>query len=411
MTIIECFERDPLDNIATCLSLRADTLVFIGEKEEIDANIEKYRHFFGKRRPLVKILTQTVKYDDINEVIKTLIDIIKSGDECVVDLSGGDEVVVAAAGAVYAQYKNEYPITLQRINAKTGDAEDCDGDGEAMMLLDPTITIDELIKLYGGIAVPEALPDDEITVDSIRPIWNAVTRDPLLWNRKVGALNDFEKHSGATKTNIHVTINFNQLKNTFAKYEEKLELLNNLIDDLDEFDIIKIHSRNDGELRYTYRTPFFRRCLRKAGNALELKTLLEAKGLNKSGQPLFNDCLIGVTIDWDGVLHKSIPGGIKDTRNEIDVMLTSGLTPIFISCKNGDIEEEELYKLNTVAERFGGERAKKVLIATKFLPDNEDSKRSLLQRAKDMNIYLEPDAASLTSDEWHNLFFNIIEQK
>lgn len=54
----------------------------------------------------------------------------------------------------------------------------------------------------------------------------------------------------------------------------------------------------------------------------------------------------------------------KDTENEIDVVLMKGLTLIFISCKNGQVDDDELYKLESVTNRFGGLYAKKVLIAT-----------------------------------------------
>ena len=49
---------------------------------------------------------------------------------------------------------------------------------------------------------------------------------------------------------------------------------------------------------------------------------------------------------------------------KIDVILMHGTTLLFISCKNGNIGEEELYKLHTVAERFGGPYVRKMLIAT-----------------------------------------------
>ena len=75
-----------------------------------------------------------------------------------------------------------------------------------------------------------------------------------------------------------------------------------------------------------------------------------------------------------------------DTENEIDVMMIHGLVPIFVFCKNGYIDTDELYKLNAVANRFGGKYAKRVLIATAL--GNNDFSEYLRQRAKDMNIRL-----------------------
>ena len=111
---------------------------------------------------------------------------------------------------------------------------------------------------------------------------------------------------------------------------------------------------------------------------------------------------MSVSIDWDGVIsskdkHK------PETRNEIDVVLMHGMTPLFISCKNGNIGEE-LYKLHTVAERFGGPYGKKMLIATDLGQKSPASTRAFIQRARDMNILLVTDAAQLEACEWTNIF-------
>ena len=70
--------------------------------------------------------------------------------------------------------------------------------------------------------------------------------------------------------------------------------------------------------------------------------------------------------------------------NEIDVVLMSGMQPIFISCKTGKtVGKEELYEISSLAEHF---HAKAVLAVTKNL-DNE-SKSLLLLRAKQMGVSL-----------------------
>jgi hypothetical protein len=41
----------------------------------------------------------------------------------------------------------------------------------------------------------------------------------------------------------------------------------------------------------------------------------------------------------------------------------NGAIPLFVSCKNGDFDVDELYKLNTVTEYFGAPYAKMALVA------------------------------------------------
>ena len=102
----------------------------------------------------------------------------------------------------------------------------------------------------------------------------------------------------------------------------------------------------------------------------------------EDGAYLFTDGMTGVLLDWDGVVHDDWS---METQNEVDVILMRGLVPIFISCKNGAIDEGELYKLHTVAQRFGGAYARKVLVATS-LDRSAHSREALLRRARNMGI-------------------------
>ena len=67
------------------------------------------------------------------------------------------------------------------------------------------------------------------------------------------------------------------------------------------------------------------------------------------------------------------------------VIAVIGVVPVFISCKNGDVKKEALYELETVANRFGGKYAKKIIMVG-ALNDFDDSTKFLLERAKDMDI-------------------------
>ena len=76
--------------------------------------------------------------------------------------------------------------------------------------------------------------------------------------------------------------------------------------------------------------------------------------------------------------------------------------PIFISCKNGNFDVDELYKLNTVAERFGSGYAKKVLIASEL--DKLGYKAEYIRaRAEDMRIRLIEDVDRMEDAELDRL--------
>lgn len=406
MTIIECFERSPVENIATCLSLSPDTLIFIGKGEALREEIGRYRLFLQGRGLTTNILLRETDGTSITDITRILTDIITAGDECIIDLAGGDEIALAAAGAVYERYKDIYPVSLQRFDVQTGAVEDSDGDGQIEMQLRPQLSVGELVSLHGGSISTEHPPLE----DDPEPLWQVMIEDAGHFNRMVNALGELERRAGVSSKERTVTLNLKKLSGEISSYADKRALFDRLMDKLEEKNIITLHCRDEREFSYTYRTSLARYCLRKSGNTLECKTLLEARRLQKDGVPFFSDAQMGVTIDWDGITHHPT-AGVQDTKNEIDVVLMHGLSPLFISCKNGGIDEEELYKLSTVTDRFGGQFAKKLLIATDFRPESVSAKRALLQRAEDMGILFEPDASALTEAGWRRLLTHPFQTK
>ena len=117
---------------------------------------------------------------------------------------------------------------------------------------------------------------------------------------------------------------------------------------------------------------------------------------DEDGNPVYNDVRNGAFIDWDGVCHGN--DGEYDTENEIDVIMIHGLIPVFVSCKNGAVRMDELYKLDAVATRFGGKYAKKIMIAIALGGDTSFAYH-FRQRAKDMNIRLIENVQHMTEKE------------
>ena len=112
----------------------------------------------------------------------------------------------------------------------------------------------------------------------------------------------------------------------------------------------------------------------------------------------YDDIDVGIFVDWDGNIHNEACSQ-KDTRNEIDVILMKDLVPIFISCKNGEVKKEALYELSTMADRFGGEYARKVLLAT-YINNDDESRKAIKQRAQDMNISIIDNVDKMSKEDF-----------
>ena len=144
------------------------------------------------------------------------------------------------------------------------------------------------------------------------------------------------------------------------------------------------------EISFSFKNEQVKRCLTVAGAVLEHAVAKRMRGIkDDNGQPLYHDVIVGAVLDW------SVEEGVFRTVNEIDVLAMKSAIPVFVSCKNGAFDADELYKLSTVSERFGGKYAKKVLVTTRL--ENTDTKSSRINvRMDDMRIRCVSNADSIS---------------
>lgn len=403
MTLIECFTSSHVDNIAACLRLRPDKLIMVGDAGEMTGPVGRYRKLLKNRKIATEISLCDVRGMDWSELCGAIGRLVREAGECVIDLTGGEEPVIMAVGAVLAGLDRE---TRQRIRVEkffpdAGMLRDCIRDEQSrvkMKSLD--LSVSDVIAIHGGSLHPDAYqPPVDCTVRELEGLWDIVSEAPRDWNRSIMLLGEFESRSLSKNP---VRLSLSELSGSISNFVQKEPVVRKLLEKLRSKGIIEDRSTSD-TLEYTYKSYILRYCTQKAGNVLEVKTLLEGRSVLENGAPFFQDCRMSVSIDWDGVIYDPVER-VPETRNEIDVVLMHGTTPLFISCKNGNIGEEELYKLHTVAERFGGPYVKKMLIATDLDRKSPAANRAFIQRAWDMDIFLVTDAAELSREEWRQMF-------
>lgn len=405
--MIECFDAFAPQNIAACLYLQPEALIFLGDRAQIEPYLPRYRTLLAHRSPETRLTCRYVAMDDLADIVRELKDLLRPDDDYVIDIDGGDERILVAAGAVLAgldQHKRSR-ITLQQFDPLSGTVTSL-GSGAHPQGLPVRLGVQELVQLQGGILHPDTpQPARQCTADDLDGLWNLVQRDNRSWNRIIGILREFESRADS---DTQVFLPLPAVRGSIPNFDSKLAQVRRLLAQLAQCGAVRDHSKPD-YLDYSYTSPLMRACTRKAGNALEHKVLLEARDLHVEGQPYFHDCHMGAQIDWDGVVHHPAQR-IPETRNEVDLILVRGMVPLFVSCKNGDIGEAELYKLHTVASLFGGPYARKMLIATDLDSKKPGSSGALIQRARDMGIYLVTDAATLTKQGWAMTFQKAMER-
>ena len=406
MTYIEFFDKTAAENICTCLTYTPDRVIYIGDNSNVmKRHIAHYARVFADRGCNIEFIYKTVSKSNLDNAVEVLSGIVERYDDCVFDITGGEEILNLALGVVYAKYP-EKKLQIHRINLRNNVVYDCDKDGTTVYQNTPTLSIEENVRIYGGDIVYGSIEEDNtykwnFTPDFLRDIsliWNVCRGDVRYWNTQIGILEGAEKVG--TVSGLTTVVSKNALEGYLSRHNAKYKKASGIVTYLLRNGLLTAFDDTDeAKLVISYKNEQVKKCLTKAGQALEMKVYAIARGiLDADGQPVYNDALNGVVIDWDGVLHDEKVDDVYDTDNEIDVLLMHDMVPVFISCKNGIIRSEELYKLSTVAERFGGPYAKKVLIATSLQYLGEAGEY-LRQRAKDMNIKVIEDVQDMDDAE------------
>lgn len=406
MTYIEFFDQTAAENICACLANIPDRVVLLGDKMKLlQRHAQRYEELFAHRGHDVEFVCRTVNKNNTQSVVDALSHIVETYDDCVFGLTGGEDLYLVAMGIVSERYKHKN-VQMHRFNIRNGTVIDCDQDGTTIAVNDfPQLSVEENIRAYGGDVVYEEVKEggtirwllEEDFKRDISAIWSVCAEDVRLWNTQIGTFEAAEKLRMDTEDPLTTVVSVERLVNRIKHNGAKFVFVKGLVDRLCKLGLLTEYAYDGQTLRITYKNRQVKSCLTKAGQALEMKIYLAALETRDSeGQPVYNDVMNGVCIDWDGEIHPE--GQAHDTENEIDVMMMHGIVPVFVSCKNGYVAIDELYKLNSVARRFGGRYAKKVLVAT-ALESVGNRDEYFRQRALDMNIRLVEDIQTMSDQE------------
>ena len=289
---------------------------------------------------------------------------------------------------------------------------DVDSDGEILNTARIDLSIEDGITIYDGEIVSDAdwtvttYPWDlnEDFLLDVDAMWEICKRDPKLWNAQIntlGAICDIFTDD----LSLSVYFNRDNAERALSDNRIRYTMVSRILTDLRDQGLISSLYFGD-DVSFEFKNDQVKRCLTVAGQILELYVALRMIAIkDEDGYPLYNDVKVGTVIAWG----HSDDEYETPTVNEVDVIAMRGAIPVFISCKNGFFDADELYKLNTVAERFGGKYSKKVIVATEM--DRMGLKAEYLEaRMEDMGIRCidaldemsDPEIERVFSSLWRN---------
>ena len=397
MTYIEFFDKTAVENISTCLLHTPERVIYIGNNGKLmNRHIGNYQKIFSARGLDIQFLYKTAPRNNLDEAVALLSEIVETYEDCVFDLSGGEEILNVALGVVYERYP-EKNIQIHKFNIRNNAICDCDKDGAMVYHRIPTLSVDENVQAYGGKVLYGTVEEentyrwvlDEGFLGDIERMWSICSGSVRAWNVQMSMFEAVEKVGRHQDDGLTTVASRSAVEHYLAQQRNTYKKVKGIVNALLKNGLLTRFSDGDEEnIIVSYKDPQVRRCLIKAGQVLEMKLFTTIKAFrDKNGEPVYHDAVNGAVIDWDGEFHDEETEGIYDTENEVDILLMHHIVPVFISCKNGRVTADELYKLSVVAERFGGMYAKKVLVTTSLNPDS-DATKYFRQRALDMDIRL-----------------------
>lgn len=358
MTLIELYDKARIENIAGALLARADKLVLVGnQKNEMERNKSLYEEMLMDRGRKTEVCCISVNRNNLQNIIEKLSEVVEANNDCVFDLTGGDDLFLVAAGVLIERYKDK--VKCHRFNLKNSTVIDCDADGNTVSVESFDVSIEENIRLYGGRILDHGYKftfNEEFNRDA-KAIWDIAKEDLRYWNLCSLTLKDIIEYC-KSENSLGVSYSIAEITDMLRRRNASYGLSKAFLQKLEARGLIN-SLRYDDDVFFVFKNEAVMEVLSVPGKMLEVAVASKLSEIkDKNGNRLYNDIRVGVMIDWSSASEDS------PTLNEIDVLAMKDAIPIFISCKSGIFDADELYKLQAVSMRFGQKYAKSVIVYT-----------------------------------------------
>ena len=380
---VEFLSSEPLNNVITCMRYEMDKVLFFGYEDKIE-RMQKVTESFLKKYCGVKetefVSLPEGDFDGIRKAIRVTVtkEVIR-GNRMYFDITGGDSLILVAFG----QLSTEFMASMHMFDVPENRLIEFNHGPIHLLSADANqrteqYNLDHFIEMQGGVInyrLQKNIKKDEDSEFShdIDAIFDVAKKEWEVWN----PFSEFLRTRMVPDENLRVVRKTEKVKAMLSSSGGRLrniERFSEIIDSLAEKGVLQEVEHNDEVYRFRFKNKEIKDCVWESGSILEMNVYGKEKAVS-------DDCRVGVHLDWDGVIHQK---GFSDVINEVDVLSLKGNIVTFISCKSGKMDSKQtlhaLYELDTVANRFGGKYARKVLVSAQRLSQN------YLERAREMGI-------------------------
>lgn len=365
-TLIELFDERPLENVLAAEIFRPQRVVYIcPESAARDQTLQKkMRAYFSWRGQKTELLFFKADIYDAAAILTLLRSILERYPDCAIDITGGTDAALFAAGMLSTG--SETPVfTYSRkkncfFNIKNADFA-------AGRPCDLRYRVEDFFRMAGG-SVREGRVDNAVLsryMKDFDPFFRVYLDNRRDWTKIVTYLQRVSPGSPDGTYSLEVSgplVVKGERGSRIEAPEEALRELEGIgfLSGL-RFEAERVHFR--------FRDAQIRAWLRDVGSVLETYVY---KACLDTG--IFDDVRTSVIVDWEGESKGNA------VSNELDVMCSRGVVPLFISCKTCDVKTEALNELAVLRDRFGGQMAKAAIVTA------ERGNARMRSRADELNI-------------------------
>ena len=381
-TLIELYDERPVENVLAGEIFRPETIVFLCPTEAAQDKVmqRKMREFFAHRGVKTELVFLESSMYYAQKIKKQLQTVTETYPDCVLDITGGTDAALFAGGALCAEtgipaftYSRKQNKFFDIHNAPMAEDLECKVE----------YSVEDCFLMAGGALRTGRVDNAALSayLGDIEPFFNTYMKHRRDW---VEIINYIQRVSYVPKDDP-ITLDVSGAYEVKGERGTRIRADEPALKDFEEIGFIKDLRFTDDGVSFRFRDEMTRTFLRDVGMVLELyvyKACLDSR--------LFGDVVTSAVVDWDSDHMR------EGVTNEIDVMATRGIVPLFVSCKTGDISTEAINELAILRDRFGGNIAKAAIVTA------ERCRAITRHRASELSIeVIDIDDISDGRLEWH----------
>ena len=350
-TLIELYDERAIENVLAADMFRPQRIVYLCPTEIAQSRErqEQIADFFRHRGWTTELFFLEASLYKVDRILRQLLAISEKYPDCALDVTGGSDAELFAAG-LFAAKANVRVFTYSRKKNRfynISGAEFADN-----LPCNISYSVKDFFLMAGGTLLPGRVDNGTLKkyLDDIDPFFDCFLRYRRDWTNIITYMQRVSPSEYGQVPSMHVQGNYTVKGERGGRICAKEDALLSF----ERIGFIRALEIVSGEkVSFRFRDANTRAWLRDVGSVLDLyvyKACLDAG--------IFNDIISSAVVRWDEVL------GHGSVINEIDVMATRGVVPLFISCKVSDIKTEALNELAILRDRFGGKGAKAAIVST-----------------------------------------------